>query len=547
MVRMSRVRHLRGIAWHPSIVVSSLVCNVLALALPLSLIHVYDRIIPGAGVETLTVLWIGLGVAVLCDLALRLARGHLVEREGIRYELETRRLLLESLLMPGARTDTAQSGAELRALFTGLERIRRRRSGEMAKAILDVPFIVIFAGLLALISVPLALTVCAITLACVAIVFALRKESNRQVEARFDDDTAYAAFLDGFFRQYETIRDLSLGERVRREVESHTRRSSVTTEALTRSRLQTRSAISTIAMVSPVLVAAVGAGLAISGQMSIGGLAATVVLTGRIVQPSLNIEAIFMSDRDVKQAERAIDAVLARPAEAEPKRRLASITSLSIPMADGTPLVLERGDCLLVNADNQADVSRFFDRLAGCAEPGDLQVEADGVALSQVAVESLADRCALIRPDYTVLDGTLLENLTAFDPERHAERAMHLVAKLGLDRVIAETEHGLHTKLSHGDLRRLSRSTGQLIQIVSCLARRPDVVLFLEGNIDLDPQSDRRLRNALAYELESCISLIFSRRPSYQALATHEATLTATTMARVFDDGYDADQRMAAR
>jgi ATP-binding cassette subfamily C protein LapB len=296
-------------------------------------------------------------------------------------------------------------------------------------------------------------------------------------------------------------------------------------------------------MVSPVIVAAVGAGLAITGQMSVGGLAATVVLTGRIVQPSLNIEAIFMSDRDVKQAERAIDAVLAQSARPTAKRRLSSINSLSLPMTDGTPLVLERGDCLLVTAENQSDVSRLFDRLAGCAEAADMQIELDGIPLSQIAPESLADRCALIRPDYTVLDGTLLENLTAFRPERHAERAMSLVAKLGLDRVIAETEHGLHTKLSHGDLRRLSRSTGQLIEIVSSLAKGPDLVLFLEGNIDLDPQSDRKLRNVLAYELESCVSLIFSRRPSYQALATHEASLTAGGLARVFDDGYEAAPR----
>jgi ATP-binding cassette subfamily C protein LapB len=537
---MKRVRHLRGIAWTPSIVVSSLLSNVLALALPLSLIHVYDRIIPLAGVETLTVLWIGIGVAALCDVALRLARAHLVERKGIGYELEMRRLLLDCLLLPGARSASARSDAEIRALFTGVERIRRRRSGEMAKAILDVPFIVVFAGILAMISVPLALTVCAVTLCCVLIVFALRRESNRLVEARFDDDTSYAGFLDGVFRQYDTIRDLALGERVRREVESRTARSSRTTEALTRSRLQTRNAISTIAMISPVIVAAAGAGLAITGQMSVGGLAATVVLTGRIVQPSLNIEAILMSDRDVKQAERAIDAVLAQASQRQPQERVDAIESLSIPMSDGSPLVLRAGDCLLVNAENPSDVSRLFDRLAGCADPDGAGIEVNGLPLGRVSADSLAESIALIRSDHTVLGGSLIENLTGFEPVRHGERAMDLATKLGLDQVIAETEHGLHTRLSHGDMRKLSRSTGQLIQIVSGLAKKPDVVLFLEANVDLDPGSDRMLRNVLAYELEGCISLIFSRRPSYQALATHEARLAGDAMERVFDDGYQA-------
>lgn len=520
--------------------VSSLLSNVLALALPVSLIHVYDRIIPSAGVATLSVLWIGIAVAALCDMALRLARAHLIERKGIGYELEMRQLLLECLLLPGAQAASKRSDAEIRALFTGVERIRRRRSGEMAKAILDVPFIVIFAALLAMISVPLALTVCAVTLCCVLVVFALRRESNRLVEARFEDDTSYAGFLDGFFRQYDTIRDLSLGERVRREVESRTARSSRTTEALTRSRLQTRNAISTIAMISPVIVAAVGAGLAISGQMSVGGLAATVVLTGRIVQPSLNIEAILMSDRDVKQAERAIDAMLAQSAQRKPPDPVREIERLSIPTSDGSPLVLTRGDCLLVNAETTSDVSRLFDRLAGCADGDGTGIEINGIPLGRVSPDSLADRCALIRSDHTVLGGSLIENLTGFEPWRHGARAMDLATKLGLDQVIAETEHGLHTRLSHGDMRKLSRSTGQLIQIVSGLAKKPDLVLFLEANVDLDPKSDRMLRNVLAYELEDCISLIFSRRPSYQALATHEASLAGDRMQRVFDDGFDA-------
>ena len=518
--------------------VSSLFSNVLALALPITLIHVYDRIIPSAGLETLTVLWIGLGVAAICDLALRLARAHLVERKGIQYELDMRRLLLEQLLLPGARIDSQRSDAEIRALFTGLERIRRRRSGEMAKAILDVPFIFVFAGLLALISVPLALTVCALTLCCVLVVFLLRRKSNRLVEARYADDTSYVGFLDGFFRQYDTIRDLSLGERVRREVESRTERSSKTTEALNHSRLQTRNVISTIAMISPVIIASVGAGLAISGQMSIGGLAAAVVLTGRIVQPSLNIEAVFMSDRDVKQAERAIDAVLAHGPQSDQPVRLSRIERLSIPMADGTPLVLTEGDCLLVNAEDPTEVSQLFDRLAGCAKVEKTGIEINGIPLEIVSADTLADRCALIRSDYSLLIGSLIENLTGFAPTRHGERAMELSMKLGLDQVVAESEHGLHAKLSHADLRRLSRSTGQLIQIVSSLAKRPDIVLFLEANVDLDPTSDRLLRDVLAYELENCISVIFSRRPSYQALATHEVNLTDGGLVRVFDDSH---------
>jgi|GEM_PF-5558694 len=69
---------IRDLRWSPDIVAASLASNVLGLALPLVMIQLYDRVIPNQGYETLFVLALGLGLAIVGDAALKLARGSLM-------------------------------------------------------------------------------------------------------------------------------------------------------------------------------------------------------------------------------------------------------------------------------------------------------------------------------------------------------------------------------------------------------------------------------------------------------------------------------------
>ncbi len=61
------------------LVLASTFINVLALALPLTLLQVYDRIIPNDAQETLSLMIIGVGVALMMDALLRLARSMSVD------------------------------------------------------------------------------------------------------------------------------------------------------------------------------------------------------------------------------------------------------------------------------------------------------------------------------------------------------------------------------------------------------------------------------------------------------------------------------------
>ncbi|MCC8461476.1 MAG: hypothetical protein LN545_05780 [Candidatus Megaira endosymbiont of Carteria cerasiformis] len=67
------------------IVLSSLAINLLSLALPIMVLQVYDRIMINHSVGTLTVLAIGVSLAIILEGILRIARAYTTSWAGMMY------------------------------------------------------------------------------------------------------------------------------------------------------------------------------------------------------------------------------------------------------------------------------------------------------------------------------------------------------------------------------------------------------------------------------------------------------------------------------
>ena len=75
--------HLLRMPW--SVVAASAAINLLALALPLTILQVYDRVIPHQSIETLTMLLLGLVVVVAIDAVLRISRAYVIAWAATRF------------------------------------------------------------------------------------------------------------------------------------------------------------------------------------------------------------------------------------------------------------------------------------------------------------------------------------------------------------------------------------------------------------------------------------------------------------------------------
>jgi ATP-binding cassette subfamily C protein LapB len=146
--------HLLRMPW--SVVAASVAINLLALALPLTILQVYDRIIPHQSVETLAILLIGLIVVVAIDAMLRVARAYVIAWAAMRFTQSAVATAFDRVMLASRRTFECEPVARQLQKIQAVQRLGEFYGGRSRLVLLDLPFVVVFIAIMALIAPSLA-------------------------------------------------------------------------------------------------------------------------------------------------------------------------------------------------------------------------------------------------------------------------------------------------------------------------------------------------------------------------------------------------------
>lgn len=545
---MGHFRELRALRRAPDIVVSSLTINVLGLVLPLVMIQLYDRVIPNAGYETLIVLGVGLAVAILFDAMLRMARGWILSRAGARFELLAYSRSLRNLL----HNPTTRADAPPGVLFNEvnqIDRIRMFHTGDTGMALLDLPFVFVFLGVMLAISPILGATVLAVVATVFVLIRMVRHRINHLSKTRLEQDGRRQSFLIETLGGVEVVKALGAEDFMERRYE-RLMTGSASVSARLAARVQSAQAIAgTAGLLAPVVTAGVGALLVIDEQLTVGALAASVLLTGRIVQPAMRTEMLLAGEEDVRGYESTVDSLLgdAEPDEAGPELpgvdRLVIHDLPSNATADGDvrgELTLTRGDRLLIVGAEQRETTAVAEALAGQGSLKRGRVALGAVPIGDYRLSQIRRRVSLISGKYRPLTGTILENMTQFQPDLHRERALELCVALGIDKFIARHPEGLSHQLMGEAAGELPAAIADGIGIVSALVADPDVLIFDDTATSFDRTARAALLAYLAETAEMRITVIISHQLECAPWANkqariHDGGLTSPDVRTVLD------------
>ncbi|MCB1490894.1 MAG: hypothetical protein KDJ77_03695, partial [Rhodobiaceae bacterium] len=134
-------------------------------------------------------------------------------------------------------------------------------------------------------------------------------------------------------------------------------------------------------------------------------------------------------------------------------------------------------------------------------------------------------------------DGTVIENMTRFDPERYAPEALRIATALGLDRFFAAHPQGLSGRVRSGETGDMPASVVDRIALVRGLVNTPRVILFDESNQSLDRDADVALLRYLESQRDKAAIVLITQRPSYAAIADRRFKLL---------DGHLVEERRSA-
>ena len=172
---------------------------------------------------------------------------------------------------------------------------------------------------------------------------------------------------------------------------------------------------------------------------------------------------------------------------------------------------LSKGGFYVVTGRNGVGKTTFIRLLLGLHKPLDGQVLYDGVPLTEFDIQSLRSKVGCVTQDEHLFHGTILENVTMFDPEPNYNRVMEVCDIAGIAEKIESLAMGFNTQI--GDISTpLSEGEQQKLCIARALYNSPDIIIMDEGTANLDAESEHKIAAALS-KIEAT-KIIIAHRPA---------------------------------
>ncbi|WP_424944562.1 ATP-binding cassette domain-containing protein [Aliiroseovarius crassostreae] len=513
------------------VALGSFVANMLAVAVALFSLQVYDRVIPHQSTATLWVLAAGAFVAIGLEAAIKAARARLMDGAGRAIEMNVQRLLMDRIL--GMRSDKRpNSPSGLFAAMRDFGSVREFFTASSVGTLTDIPFIFLFLALVASIAGNVVWVLIAGGILMVLPGFFLQKRMIAISQETQGASVKASRLLHEAIYEQDTIKTQRGEDRVRRLWTELNMLSAVkNSEQRKLSAWLTfwSQGLQQITYVSAVIL---GTYMVFAGEFTVGSIIAVGILSGRTLAPLTQLSGTLARWSNVKSSLDALDAIAgSEQDDAEGRTYLRrdqfngafEIRELRFAYDEHTPgidvpgLAIEPGQKVAVLGANGSGKSTFLKVLAGLYAPTAGRLMIDGVDMAQIAPKDLRRSIGYLGQDVRLFAGTLRDNLNLSMLEREDERLLQALDFAGLGPFVRGHAKGLDLEIR--DMGEgLSIGQRQSIGWARIWLQDPKVVLLDEPTAALDQTLERTLVSRLESWLEGRTAIIATHRMPIMAL-----------------------------
>lgn len=527
MARGATLRLPGLVTTRPDTLLASALLNLAALAVPLLLLQVYDRIIPNAAYGTLAAMLCGVCCAIALEASLRHARASIAAWTAAQEEHAMTRAALARILSADPRA-ALPAGTQSDAL-AAIAEWRAHRTGPLAHALADLPFALVYLGFLAWLSPLLAGLALVAGLPGLLAAVALAPLAARAIA---DRTMAEAARHDLAFETVAAIEPLKAMGAEAAMQRRHDRLVATSAAAGRRTGFVAQLCQSLAMAGSQCVTAAValgGAWLVMRDELTGGALAAAILLASRGMEPLARLAASAPTLARAGAARARMRAILAAPAQREGGAAPGAVEHVAIERmtlsAPGRGTVLRDvsfglrvGECVALRGPGGAGKTRLMLAIAGLIPSDSGTIRIDGQDRATLDEALLRRSIAFLPQRPALLPGRVVDNLCRFDPVLQ-EEALALAAELGLDAFFHRLPDGYATPVGRGDAQDLPLSIVERVAAVRALVGRPRIILFDDAAAAQDREGDRRMRALLARLKPQAAILMATERGDWRALA----------------------------
>lgn len=540
---------------YTQVLLAAVLANFLSLTTSIFIMVVYDRVLPNEATESLIALTIGVALALVFDFLIKNLRAGFIDRAGQRADMVMGRRIFDQILDMQMRARKGSTGA-LASTLREFETLRDFFTSATLVAVVDLPFILLFIAVISMIGGPLAIVPAIAVPVVLAVGLAVQPILARLAEQSFKDGQSKQSVLVETVAGLETIKATGAARRMRARWEDAIARQS---DHGARARAVTQFAMNATSFTqqsAQVMVVFYGVFLITAGEVSMGALIASVILTGRTLAPLAQLAQTLTRLNQARSSYRNLDALMHAESERPPGQHWISRPRLEgrIRFDDvhftypdqmqaalnGVSFTIEPGEKVAILGRIGSGKSTVARLLLGLYEPDRGAVLVDDTDIRQIDPGDLRRNVGSVLQDVWLFSGTVRENI-AIGARRPRDADILEAARIaGVEDFIARHPSGYDMMLAERG-EGLSGGQKQAISLARALVGQPPVLLLDEPTSAMDVQNEREVIARLKAAAQDRTMVVVTHRTSLLELVDRVIVIENGRV------GADGDKSILAR
>ena len=510
------------------VVLASFLVNSLAIAAPLFMLNVYDRVLPNSAFATLWVLAIGMGLVMAFELVFRMLRGAIIDNAGRRADVKLASRIFDHVMRIRLREKPAASGAFANRLRE-FETVREFFSSASLLAIVDVLFIALFLNVIYLVGGPMviipAVAVVIVLIGGIVIQPFMMKTVREVQEEAAQKHSLLIESITGL----ETIKSLNAEGNLLKQWEGIVETTARSTEKMRFFSMNVINFTMIVQQCVSVAIVVYGVYLFDEGLVSMGAIIATVLLAARAVGPLGLVASTLARFQQSVVALKNLNMIMdtgyendtanlqiSRPiTKGDIEFRDVNFTypETQAPALQNVSFHIKSGDKVGVIGKVGAGKTTLAQLIACLYEPSDGSIMIDGMNVSQLHTADVRGAMGIILQDVVLFRGTARENIAFGRPGATDEEIIRAAEISGAAEFI--NAHPMGFGMPVGERGQfLSGGQRQFIALARALLNDPPILLMDEPTCAMDNTSEAMFMQRLAAATKDKTVILSTHRQS---------------------------------
>lgn len=517
---------------YKEIMLASFFINLLVLAIPLYSLNVYDRVIITFSEETLSVMTIGVLIALTFDFFFKTVRSyileHLAENLGNTFDYK----LMERLTKIRDLKNDLAIGAQAN-MFRELQGIREFYATRLVPTLVDFPFILLFLFVINLIA-PTLVIIPVITIAIIiACNLLVHIPISRITGTYLNTMQKKMGFLIESLSGLETLKMFNARNHRLFHWDNAVANSAHTARINNILISVTSNLTFTLSQFCHVAVLFFGVYQVQEGLLTVGGLITCSIISARAIGPAMNLASLLARLKQSQDVLKTIDTFFQMPyIDSEEKRKAPKgpfkgaikiqnisykYTGQEKPALNKVNLDIEAGKRIGIIGKTAAGKSTLAKITGGIMRPDDGLIQLDGYDYSAIPNSELRNTVAFVPQDSFFFQGPILYNITLGRENISDDDLKTAIEVSGLGLVLNQSGQGLDMNIEENG-KNLSGGQKQAISLARAIIRHPRILIFDEPTTGMDSMLEHHVQKHLKDYIKDKTFIMITHRTSLLSL-----------------------------